>query len=112
MTFGEHLHYIRRMRRLTQRSLASKVGMNYSYISKIECGHMPAPAGAILGPLVRVLDAPELALLAGRLPDDLRDRCAKSLALMELLIVLSRRSLSDGVYRDMITIATAKEHHK
>ena len=45
MTFGQSLRKARRAAGHTQRSLAAGVGVDFSYISKVENDRIPPPAG-------------------------------------------------------------------
>ena len=44
MTFGQLLRELRRAKGVNQRDLASKVGVDFSYISKLENDRLPPPA--------------------------------------------------------------------
>ena len=71
--FGKKLRELRRAASLTQRQLAQKVGVNFSYLSKIESGTMPPPSEQVIIRLAEVLDADmdELLVMAGRIPADI-----------------------------------------
>ncbi|MDP2731385.1 MAG: tetratricopeptide repeat protein [Dehalococcoidales bacterium] len=71
--FGERLKEIRKQAGLSQRVLADKVGVNFSYLSKIENGTLPAPSDKVISRLAEVLDTDkdELMLLAGKIPADI-----------------------------------------
>ena len=40
MTFGEKIRSLRRDHKLSQRGLAERVGLNFTYLSKIENGRL------------------------------------------------------------------------
>ena len=42
MTFGERVRGMRKAKSLTLRALAGRVGVNFTYLSKIECGSLVA----------------------------------------------------------------------
>ncbi len=69
---GRRLKELRGQAGLTQRELARRVGVNYSYISKIEHGAMAPPGEKLIERLASVLgaDEEELTALAGRIPSD------------------------------------------
>ena len=81
--FGTKLRELRKAAGLTLRELADKVGVNYSYLSKIENGVLPPPSQRVIRLLARELnfDKDELLSLAGIIPDDiaeiLKDRHAR-----------------------------------
>ena len=70
--FGKRLRELRKRASLTQRELADGVGINFTYLSKIESGAMPPPSKKIIFRLADALniDREELLILAGIIPDD------------------------------------------
>jgi transcriptional regulator with XRE-family HTH domain len=81
--FGTKLRELRKDAGLTLRELADSVGVNFSYLSKIENGVLPPPSERVIERLARVLnfDKDELLSLAGIIPPDiaeiLKDRKAR-----------------------------------
>ncbi len=74
--FGTALKNLRKERRITQRDLAQKVGVDFTYISKIETGaFINPPSVALIEKIAKALDtdAEELILLAKKIPDTLRE---------------------------------------
>ena len=69
---GRRLKELRGRAGLTQRELARRVGVNYSYVSKIEHGAVAPPGEKLIERLTSVLgaDEEELTALAGRIPSD------------------------------------------
>ncbi len=79
MTFGETIRELRQAKQLTLRDLAAKVGVGFTYISKIENhkleeGH--GPSEKLIHKLAVELDADEeqLLLLAEKVPEPIRKR--------------------------------------
>jgi transcriptional regulator with XRE-family HTH domain len=76
-TFGKRIQRLRRELGLTQRDVAGKLGIDFTYLSKLENDR---PGDALGEDRVRKLaevletDAEELLALAGRVPSELRDR--------------------------------------
>jgi HTH-type transcriptional regulator, competence development regulator len=71
MTLGQRIKELRRQRRLTQRQLAEKVGVDYTYLSKIENDRLEhTPSIKTLQDLARALEVDELELmeLADKVP--------------------------------------------
>lgn len=71
MTLGQRIKELRRQRRLTQRQLAENVGIDYTYLSKIENDRLEhTPSIKTLQDLARVLEVDELELmeLADKVP--------------------------------------------
>jgi len=75
--FGARIRELRRTKRLTQRALADQLDIAFSYISKIETGHMDVlPSEDLIRRMAVALDADpdELLDLAGKFnPDVLRE---------------------------------------
>jgi transcriptional regulator with XRE-family HTH domain len=79
MTFGERVRELRKEKGLTLRQLAAKVGVGFTYLSRVETGRMTYgeyPSDALIHKLADALDADEeaLLLLAERIPDRIRRR--------------------------------------
>ena len=75
-SFGEYLRGKRKKKGLTQRDLASQVGIDFSYVSKVE-NDVPgfrSPSEAALTKLAQALDvdADEMITRAGKIPSDVR----------------------------------------
>ena len=71
MTFGQRIKELRRQRNLTQRQLAERAGLDFTYLSKIENDRLEhTPSIKALQGLARALDADELELMemASKLP--------------------------------------------
>ena len=87
MEFGERLRELRLQQGLSQRKLAKEVGINFTYLSKIETGKMSPPAQDTIQRLATALDADpdELLVLAGRVPNDVKDVVTKSSELTAFL---------------------------
>lgn len=73
MTFGQRLRQLRLDKKVNQRDLASRVGIDFTYLSKLENGRMPPPATATIARLSKALgiDTDELMLLARKVPLDI-----------------------------------------
>ena len=79
MTFGETIRELRKAKNLTQRVLADRVGINFTYLSKIEndkIQQLQFPSEETIVKLAKELDAnvDELLLLALKVPDSIRQR--------------------------------------
>ena len=71
--FGAKLRELRNQAGLTQRELADRVNIDFSYLSKIESGVVPPPSEKVISQLALALNADrdELSILAGRIPPDI-----------------------------------------
>jgi len=77
-TFGQKLQELRRSADLSQRDLATQVGVDFSYISKVENDRLPPPSADTIVRICTVLGIPpdELLSLTGKLPTDAREMLA------------------------------------
>ncbi len=78
-TFGEKLRKLRQAKSLSQKRLALQVGINYTYLSKVESEKLdfaPYPSEELIRRLAIALDADvdELLLLAKKIPAVIRER--------------------------------------
>jgi HTH-type transcriptional regulator, competence development regulator len=79
MTFGERIRQLRKEKNLSQRDLAMKVKVNFTYISKIENEKLDFgdyPSEELIRKLAKSLgtDADELLILAQKVPEAIRKR--------------------------------------
>jgi transcriptional regulator with XRE-family HTH domain len=79
LTFGERVRELRKAKNLTLRDVATKVDINFTYLSKIENGKLDFsdyPSEKLIRKLAKVLggDTDELLLLAEKVPDRIRRR--------------------------------------
>jgi transcriptional regulator with XRE-family HTH domain len=90
--FGQRLRELRLERRTNQRDLAQQVGVDFTYLSKIENNRMPPPAAGTIVRLAKALgaDTDELLLLANKVPRDITPVLTRSRALPAFL-----RSIDD-----------------
>jgi transcriptional regulator with XRE-family HTH domain len=77
--FGERLRELRKAKNLSQRALAEKIEIDFTYLSKIESEKLDFaqyPSEPLIRKLAEALDADvdELLLLAKKIPPDIRDR--------------------------------------
>lgn len=89
-SFGARLRELRRAAGVSQRATAEAASIDFTYLSKIENGHMPPPGATTLRSLAQVLDADEdeLFVAAGKVPPDLAAVLASDLAAVRLTRVL------------------------
>jgi PAS domain S-box-containing protein len=76
LRFGERLRELRRLKGLTQQQLADRVGVSFTYVSKLETGALPPPREKTIVALTKALDGEpdELLALAGKIPHELLRR--------------------------------------
>ncbi|MGC4033252.1 MAG: helix-turn-helix transcriptional regulator [Tepidisphaeraceae bacterium] len=79
MTFGQRVRELRTAKSLTQRELADRIGINFTYLSKIENDKLEqdqSPKEETIKKLAEVLggDQDELLLLARKIPEQIKQR--------------------------------------
>lgn len=84
-TFGQALRELRRAKRVSQRELAEKVGVDFSYISKLENDRIPPPAADTIVKICKALGVPsdELLALTGKVPNDVKEMFGSSPSAMQ-----------------------------
>ena len=101
-TVGQRIREIRKSRNLTQRELADRVGINFTYLSRVENDRLDdeqTPRAETLQRIAKALDADpdELLLLARRIPDAYRDRILSRPGVFRKLLNLSDTDLESLV---------------
>ena len=73
MAFGERVRELRKAQGMSQRELADRAGIDFTYLSKIENGRMEPPSEQVIRSVAEELyaDADELIVLADKFPSDL-----------------------------------------
>ena len=97
-TIGQRIREIRKSRNLTQRELADRVGINFTYLSRVENDRLDdeqTPREETLQRIAKALNADpdELLLLARRIPDSYRDRILSRPGVFRKLLNLSDTDL-------------------
>lgn len=82
-TFGQRIRELRQAKKWTLRELAPKVGVGFTYLSKVENGKLDFgdyPSEALIHRLAGALEAneDELMILSDRVPQKLKERIKKS----------------------------------
>ena len=95
MPFPDRLRELRRTARLSQRALAERVGVDFTYLSKIENGRVEPPSEGVLQRIAKELAdklgkdetelADELITLAGKIPSDLAETLSRNPEVVRLL---------------------------
>ena len=99
-TVGQRIREIRKQRNLTQRELAEKVGINFTYLSRVENDRLDdeqTPREDTLQKIASALDADpdELLLLARRIPDTFRSRILAKPGIFRRILKLSDSDLEE-----------------
>ena len=98
MTLGQRIRELRQAKQLTLRDLAAKVGVGFTYISKIENhkleeGH--GPSEKLLHKLAAELDGneEELLLLAEKVPEPIRKRVCERPEVFRIVASLNDKEM-------------------
>jgi transcriptional regulator with XRE-family HTH domain len=100
MSFGELIRKLRKARNLSQRELADKVKLNFTYLSKIENEKLDFaqfPSVETIEKLARALGAneSELLLLAQKIPEDIKRQVIKRPDVFRKIASLDDRGFED-----------------
>ena len=95
MTFPDRLRELRRSARMSQRALAERVGIDFTYLSKIENGKVGRPSEGVLKKIAEELAvrlgmdkielSDELITLAGKIPSDLAETLSRNPEVLRIL---------------------------
>ncbi len=99
-TVGQRIREIRKQRNLTQRELADRVGINFTYLSRVENDRLDdeqTPREETLQKIAQALDtdSDELLLLARRIPDAFRNRILAKPGIFRRILNLSDVALEE-----------------
>jgi len=94
VTFGQRLRELRKAKDITQRELADRAGISFTYLSKIENSAMPPPRGKTIMALAQALDADsdELFGLSKKLPSEFSEQINPE-------VIRLIRSMKDGAQK-------------
>jgi transcriptional regulator with XRE-family HTH domain len=97
-TFGQRIKELRKAKGLGQRAVAAEVGINFTYLSKIENDKVDFaafPSEETIRKLAKVLDADvdELLLMAEKIPDHIRRRVLEKPEEFRMIASLDDKSL-------------------
>lgn len=104
LSFGQRVQQLRRQAGLTQRQVAEKLDIDFTYLSKVENSRGAPPGEDTITRMARLFgsDADELLALAGKVPAELRERAVEDRQFARFLRTLPQ--LPDDVlqklYRD------------
>lgn len=102
-TFGQALRELRRSKDITQRNLAGKVGVDFSYISKIENDRLPPPAADTIVKICNALEVPveELLALKGKIPSELENTIGSSPAALKFVKQAQTMDLTEAEWKQL-----------
>lgn len=95
-SFGQILKQTRQLKGLSQRELATKVGVDFTYVSKLENDRLAPPAADTIIKFAKILDAPQEVLLAscGKLDEEVTEAISSSPESIRFLTELKEMKLT------------------
>jgi HTH-type transcriptional regulator, competence development regulator len=102
-TFGQLLKTIRRDKGVNQRDLADQVGVDFSYISKIENDRLPPPSAETIIKICRALEVPEEVLLSNskKISADMSQAMSASPSAIKFMNQVKTMALSDQEWEQL-----------
>jgi transcriptional regulator with XRE-family HTH domain len=102
-SFGEALREARRAAGVSQRELAERVGLDFSYISKVENSRVSPPAADTVVAISRTLGiSPEhLLALIGKLPTPVQQTVSSSVEAQRFLAAAQRLGITDAEWEKL-----------
>ena len=97
-TFGQKIKRLRKAKRITQLELAERIGVDFTYVSKIENDRtMRSPAESTIKRLADVLevDSEELILLANKIPQNLQETIIQEPLAVDFLRTVPKFNVTD-----------------
>ena len=102
-SFGSRIQQLRRDHGMTQRQVAAELGIDFTYLSKLENDRGEPPGEETVRGLAKLfsVDAEELLAKAGKVPTELRERAQGDVQFATLLRTLPKLSPDElqRVYR-------------
>jgi HTH-type transcriptional regulator, competence development regulator len=100
-TFGQKLRELRRSKGISQRDLADEVGVDFSYISKVENDRLPPPAGDTIVKICEALETSPEELLAatGKMSTDVKEMLSTSTAAQQFVRQAHDMSLTEDEWK-------------
>ena len=102
--FGERLREQRRVAGISQRELARRIGLDFSYISKVENGRLPPPSADTIVAICTVfgINAETLLALTGKIPSEVQKTVSGSRAAQEFLREAQQLGVTDAEWEQMM----------
>lgn len=97
-TFGQLLRELRRSKNASQRDLAAKAGVDFSYISKLENDRLPPPAADTVMKICQALGVEPDNLLAvtGKVPSEVKEMLTSSPSALQFVREAHRMGLTSS----------------
>ena len=111
-SFGNKLREQRRVSGMSQRELAERIGVDFSYISKLENGRLPPPAADTVVAICEELGIPaeEMLALTGKIPSDVQQTVSTNKVAQQFLHEAQKMQLTDEQWGRMVqTLRSLKD---
>jgi transcriptional regulator with XRE-family HTH domain len=102
-TFGNILKELRKSKGISQRDLADKIGVDFSYISKVENDRLPPPAADTIVRICKVLNVPTEVLLAesGKVSSNITELIGSSQEAIKFMLEASDMNLTNDEWKNL-----------
>jgi len=102
-TFGKKLQSLRRAKGMSQRKLAQLVGVDFSYISKVENDRLPPPAADTIEKICHEIGVghDELLGMTNKLPTEVRQMLVESQGARDFMREARVMDLSDKEWQKL-----------
>jgi HTH-type transcriptional regulator, competence development regulator len=103
-SFGAALRRHRHAADMSQRELAERIGVDFSYLSKLENGRLPPPAADTIVAICDVLGISpnELLALTGKIPSEVQRTVSTSVGAQEFLRAAQQLGLTNDEWKAMV----------
>lgn len=103
-TFGKYIKELRINAKLSQRDLAEKANIDFTYLSKIENGKMAPPSEETIKKLAEILneDPDKLIIMADKIPSDYKPVLQSSPEVPMLLRTISSGNFSEEKLKKLV----------
>jgi HTH-type transcriptional regulator, competence development regulator len=103
-TFGKYIKELRKKVGLSQRDLADKAGIDFTYLSKIENDKMAPPSEDTIKKIAEALDenADKLIIMADKIPSDYKPVLQSSPEVPMLLRTISSGNFSEEKLKKLV----------
>ena len=103
-TFGETLRELRKSKNFSQRDLAEKAGVDFSYISKVENNRLPPPAADTIVRICEILEVESetLLTLTDKITTETKQMLSSSTEAQKFIKQAQEMSLTDAEWRKLI----------
>lgn len=100
-SFGQALRKYRRSSEISQRELADRIGIDFSYLSKLENDRIPPPAADTIVAICNELgiDPEELLALTGKIPSDVQKTVSTSVGAQVFMREVQQMGLTDNEWQ-------------